>query len=114
MQFLVFMTVVAFIGVLFFAKKETLPKKTKIIIFLVIAHAVLFAWVYEFNSTKSTEQNRAVLNAFKQGKSVYCDGLEVSSKAFIFVSGTLSFIAQDNNQNQKGLVIDIATCKLVK
>lgn len=114
MQFLVFLTVVALVSALFFAKKETLPKKTKIIIFIMIAHAIGFAWLYEFNSTKSSEHNRAVLNAFKQGKSIYCDGIEISMKDFIFVSGTLSFIAHDKNQHQKGLVIDIATCKTTK
>ena len=114
MQFLIFITVIAILSVLLFAKKTTLSKKAKMVIILVVGHAVMFAWLYELNNQRVSENNRSVLNAFKQGKTIYCEGLELSSKDFIFVSGTLSFIANDKNINQKGLVIDIATCKTEK
>lgn len=114
MQFLIFITLVAILSIGFFAKKTTLSKKAKMIIILLVGHAIMFAWLYELNNQRVSENNRVVLNAFKQGKTIYCDGLELTSKDFIFVSGTLSFIANDKNQNQKGLVIDISTCKMDK
>lgn len=112
MQVLVFLTIVALLGALFFAKKETLSKKAKVVIVLLIGHAILFAWLYELNTYRVSENNRAVLNAFKQGKSIYCGELDVNSAEFIFVSGTLSFIPNDKNKSQQGLVIDIATCEI--
>ena len=114
MQFLIFITLVAILSIGFFAKKTTLSKKAKMIIILLVGHAIMFAWLYELNNQRVSENNRVVLNAFKQEKTIYCDGLELTSKDFIFVSGTLSFIANDKNQNQKGLVIDISTCKMDK
>ena len=114
MQFLIFITLVAILSIGFFAKKTTLSKKVKMIIILLVGHAIMFAWLYELNNQRVSENNRVVLNAFKQGKTIYCDGIELTSKDFIFVSGTLSFIANDKNQNQKGLVIDISTCKMDK
>ncbi|MBP6497208.1 MAG: hypothetical protein KA253_00895 [Campylobacteraceae bacterium] len=114
MQFLIFITLVAILSIGFFAKKTTLSKKAKMIIILLVGHAIMFAWLYELNNQRVSENNRVVLNAFKQGKTIYCDGIELTSKDFIFVSGTLSFIANDKNQNQKGLVIDISTCKMDK
>lgn len=114
MQFLIFITLVAILSMGFFAKKTTLSKKAKMIIILLVGHAIMFAWLYELNNQRVSENNRVVLNAFKQGKAIYCDGIELTSKDFIFVSGTLSFIANDKNQNQKGLVIDISTCKMDK
>ena len=114
MQFLIFFTVIAILSVLLFAKKTTLSKKAKMVIILLVGHAIMFAWLYELNNQRVSENNRSVLNAFKQGKTIYCEGLELSSKDFIFVSGTLSFIANDKNQDQKGVVIDISTCKTEK
>ena len=109
MQFLIFITLVAILSIGFFAKKTTLSKKAKMVIILLVGHAIMFAWLYELNNQRVSENNRVVLNAFKQGKTIYCDGIELTSKDFIFVSGTLSFIANDKNQNQKGLVIEITT-----
>ena len=114
MQFLIFITLVAILSIGFFAKKTTLSKKAKMIIILLVGHAIMFAWLYELNNQRVSENNRVVLNAFKQGKTIYCDGIELTSKDFIFVSGTLSFIANDKNQDQKGVVIDISTCKMDK
>lgn len=114
MQFLIFLTVAGLLSAIFFARKETLSRKEKIIIFLVLGAVVLSGWAYEVSTTKTNEKNRAVLNAFKQEKVIYCNGIEISSENFIFVNGTLSFIANKKNSKQKGLVIDIATCKMDK
>ena len=90
MQFLIFITLVAILSIGFFAKKTTLSKKAKMIIILLVGHAIMFAWLYELNNQRVSENNRVVLNAFKQGKTIYCDGIELTSKDFIFVS-VLSF-----------------------
>ena len=114
MQFLIFITLVAILSIWLFAKKTTLSKKAKIVIILSVGLVIIFAWLYEFNNQRESENNRVVLNAFKQGKNIYCDGIEINTKDFIFVNGTLSFIANDKNIDHKGLVIDISTCKTEK
>lgn len=112
LQFLIFVTVLAIFGAIFYAKSEALPRKAKWILFLIVGHVIGFGWLYELSSAHQSEQNREILSAFKQGKMLTCKEIEVNNKTFIYVSGTLSFIPKDNNENHKGLVLDIVTCKL--
>ncbi len=114
MQFLIFLVFVMLIGSIFFAKKDALTTRSKIIFIICLGLFVLFAWLYEESVSTESQEYRVVLNAFKQGKTLYCDGVDVSAQKFVFISGTLSFIASDKNQEHKGLVIDIATCKTEK
>lgn len=111
-QFLIFITIVAIFGAIFYAKSEALNRKSKIATLLIIGHAIGFGWFYELNNANQSEHNREVLSAFKQGKTLTCKEVEVNNKTFIYVSGTLSFIPKDTNENHKGLVLDIVTCKL--
>ena len=111
-QFLILITFLAIFGTVFNAKSETLSKKSKIILFVSVGILIAFGWLYELNSSQKSQNNREVLSAFKQGKIITCNDIDVSNKEFIYVSGTLSFMPNDTNQNHKGLVIDIVTCKL--
>ena len=114
MQFLLFLAVVLLVVSVFYAKKSTFSPKAKagLLIFLVLFIGI--AWWYEAQNSENSEANRLMISAFKQGKTLYCNGREISSQSFVFVNGTLSFIANDQNQNDKGIVIDMATCKLEK
>jgi|APHig6443717497_1056834.scaffolds.fasta_scaffold55580_2 membrane protein implicated in regulation of membrane protease activity len=114
MQLLLFLALVFLIASVIAAKKSTFSRKAKGGLFIVLALLLILAWWYEARSRQNSEENRLMINAFKQGKSLYCDGREISSDSFVFVNGTLSFIANDKNQNDRGIVIDIATCKLEK
>jgi len=114
MQLLLFLAFVFLIASVIAAKKSTFSKKAKGGLFAVIALLIALAWWYEVQNRHDSEENRLMISAFKQGKSLYCDGREISSDTFVFVSGTLSFIANDKNQNDRGVVIDMATCKLEK
>ncbi len=111
-QFLALITIVAILGAFFYAKSESLSRKSKIIVFLLLGHLIGFGWLYEFNTSNQSKHNREILSAFKQGKSLTCKDVEVDNKHFIYVSGTLSFIPNDANEENKGLVIDSVTCKL--
>jgi len=114
MQFLLFLAVAFLVVFGVYAKKSTLTKKAKIALLIALAHIIGFAWWYESYSAQESEQNRAMISAFKQGKTLYCADKEISAATFVFVSGTLSFIPNDKNKNDKGIVIDMATCKLEK
>ena len=111
-QFFIFILSALFFVAIFFANNEALSKKNKIILFLVLGHLIGFGWLYEFHNAEQRNNNREMLSAFKQGKSLTCKEVEVNKEHFIYVSGTLSFIPTDANEAQKGLVLDIATCKL--
>lgn len=111
-QFLIFLTIVAILVVIFYAKSESLSRKSKIVALLIIGHAIGFGWLYELNNANQSENNREVLTAFKQGKVLTCKEIEVNNKEFIYISGTLSFMPNETNQKHKGLVIDIATCNV--
>ena len=112
LQFLMFVTVLALVGAIFYAKSAALPRKAKWILFLILGHVIGFGWLYELNNSHQSEQNREILSAFKQGKTLTCKEVEVNNKTFIYVSGTLSFIPKDTNEKHKGVVLDIVTCKL--
>jgi len=114
MQFLLFLAVLLLVVFVIYAKKSTFSKKAKAGLFIFLLILVGLAWRYEAQSRENSEENRMMISAFKQGKTLYCDGREISSSTFVFVSGTLSFIANDKNQNDRGIVIDMATCKLEK
>jgi len=112
MLLLLFLAVVFLVVFGIYAKKSTLSKKAKVGLFIALAFLIGLAWQYESQNRQNSEDNRLIINAFKQGKTLYCDGREISSATFVFVSGTLSFIANNKNPNDKGIVIDIDTCKL--
>lgn len=112
LQFLIFITILALFGAIFYAKSEALSRKSKWILFLILGHVIGFGWLYELGITNQSEQNREILTAFKQGKTLTCKEIDVNNKTFIYVSGTLSFIPKDTNEKHKGLVLDIVTCKL--
>ena len=114
MQFLLFLAVVLLVVSVIYAKKSTFSKKAKAGLFSFLVVLIGIAWWYEANNRENSEANRMMISAFKQGKTLYCDGREISLETFVFVSGTLSFIANDKNPNDKGIVIDMATCKLEK
>lgn len=114
MQFLLFLAVVLLIVSVFYAKKSTFSQKAKASFFIFLVLFIGVAWWYEAQNRENSETNRLMISAFKQGKTLYCNGREISSVTFVFVNGTLSFIANDQNQNDKGIVIDLAACKLEK
>lgn len=112
MQLLLVLAVVFLVVFGIYAKKSTFSKKAKVGLVLALVIFILFAWMYEANTAHQSEQNRLMISAFKQGKTLYCTDKEISSATFVFVSGTLSFIPNDKNKNDKGIVIDMSTCKL--
>lgn len=114
MQFLIFLVFAMLVGSVLFAKKDTLSTRLKVIFLIIVGLLIGLAWLYEDTISAESQEYRVVLNAFKQGKTLYCDDVEVSAKKFVFISGTQSFIASDKNKEHKGVVIDIATCKTEK
>ena len=112
MQFLLFIVVVMIFSLFWYAKKSAMSKRKKWTLFILLAVLIKVGVIYEWHLSQKSAQNRAMISAFKQGKTLYCEGREISSATFVFVSGTLSFIPNDKNKNDKGVVIDMATCTI--
>ena len=113
-QLVIFLVFAALIASIFFAKKDEVSLRSKIVFLVVATLLIGLAWLYENTISQESQEYREMINAFKQGKTLYCDTVEVNAKKFVFISGTLSFVANDKNKDHKGLVIDIATCKTEK
>ncbi|AFL67857.1 hypothetical protein [Sulfurospirillum barnesii] len=112
MQFLLFIGIALFLSALWYANNEALSKRNKQILLVLIVLTIGSGGVYEWQNDKKSAHNREMANAFKQGKTLLCKDKEISNESFIFVSGTQSFIPNETNTNDKGVVIDIVTCKL--
>jgi len=111
MQFLLFLAVIVFFVSLWYTNKESLSTQTKLVMVGIVIALIGFAIWYEMDQNKINEDNRAIINAFKQGKTLSCGGVDVNATSFVFVNGTLSFIPSDTNGKDRGIVIDISTCK---
>ena len=81
------------------------------LLFLPIVSLFLLGWLYTTYSQDTALSEREIINAFEQGKVLKCGDYKVDSSNFIFVNGTLSFVAKQSVKELKGVVIDISTCK---
>lgn len=112
MQLLLFLAIVLLLSTVWYAKKETLSTRDKVILVSIMLLTIGLAGVYEWRSAQKSAHNREMVSAFKQGKTLLCSEKEVNQESFIFVSGTMSFIPNESNKQDKGVVIDIFTCKI--
>jgi len=110
-QIILFLLLVLAVLLMFVSKKDTLEKTTKIYIILSLVLVFLVGWLYTVYNQSIAKNDRAVINAYEQGKTITCGNYKVNINSFIFVSGTLSFVAKENKKELKGVVIDISTCK---
>ncbi|MDR0666668.1 MAG: hypothetical protein LBF71_04565 [Campylobacteraceae bacterium] len=84
----------------------TLAKRITIgILILLLIGTVAF---YEISYAKRSGQNREILDAFNQNKTLICEGHEVTSADFTFVGGTKVFMRKDIAQG----VIPIEDCEV--
>ena len=112
MQFLLFLAVVVLLSTVWYAKKEVLSTGTKLVLLGCMVLTIFLGVFYERHKDQKSAHNREIANAFKQGKTLICQDKEISNAHFIYVSGTMSFIPNDSNKQDKGVVIDIFTCKI--
>jgi protein-S-isoprenylcysteine O-methyltransferase Ste14 len=111
MQIVLFLLLILAVLLVFVSKKDSLAKTTKIYIIISLVLVFLVGWLYTAYNQSVAKNDRAVINAFEQGKTITCGNYKVNINSFIFISGTLSFVAKEDNKEYKGVVIDISTCK---
>ncbi len=110
MQIVLFLLLVLAVLSIFVSKKDSLSNSVKIYILVSFALVFLVGWLFTYYNQKVALANRDILNAFEQGKTLSCQNYKVNSDDFVYVSGTLSFVAKDSKKDLKGVVIDISTC----
>ena len=111
MQIVLFLLLVLAVLLAVASRKDSLAKTTKI--YIVISLVLVFAvgWLFTTYNQNVAEHDRGIVNAYKQGKTLTCGDYKVDINSFLFVSGTLSFVAKEDKKELKGVVIDISTCK---
>lgn len=93
-------------------QQERLTRTHKIVLSLCAAALIASMMFYEGYQSDKNKNDRLIIMAFKQGKTLLCNNVAVDAKRFIFVSGTLNFMPKDTNEKDRGIVIDISTCKI--
>ena len=111
MQIILFLLLVLAVLVIIVSKKESLSNSTKISIIASLILVFVAGWIYTVYNQKIAQNDRDIINAYEQGKTLSCGKYRVNSDKFIFVNGTLSFIAKESIKELKGVVIDISTCR---
>ncbi len=111
MQIVLFLLLILAILVIFVSKKESLSNSMKISIVASLSIVFIAGWLYTAYNQKTALNEREIINAFEQGKTLTCDNQKVNNNNFIFVNGTLSFVAKESVKELKGVVIDISTCR---
>jgi len=109
-QILLFITVSFLIAVLIGIIKSNFSIRSKIIFFLLFFSLIIAAFFYEAKLSEKQERNRAIITAFNQGKSVYCENREVNSSYFILNFATLSFLGKEEYKEVRGVVYPVEKC----
>ncbi len=110
MQIVLFLLLILMVLIIFVSKKESLSKSMKISLVGSLLLVFFLGWLYTTYNQKVAKSNRELINAYEQGKTLTCGEHKVNAQGFVFVSGTLSFVAKKSNEKNRGVVIDISTC----
>ncbi|MCH9813368.1 MAG: hypothetical protein K0U47_05425 [Epsilonproteobacteria bacterium] len=94
------------------SKTDIMTPRTKTILFTVVMTIVSAAILYEFMFSKKEQNNRVLINAFKQGKTLQCKEVDVNQSNYLLETGTLSFMAKNTNKEIIGTIYAIEDCIL--
>ncbi len=99
-----------FLLIIVLSKSESLTPKKRVSIIAVLSLIIASAILYEFMVSKTQEKNRALINSFKQSKTITCKETPVDDKNFIFEPGTMSFMPKEDNRSLAGIIYSIKDC----
>ncbi|MBR8463138.1 hypothetical protein KDD93_00930 [Campylobacter sp. faydin G-24] len=92
-------------------KDEKLSKKTKAIITAILAVMSVIAYIYEQNISENESKSIAILNKFKQGKTIVCGEYNVTNDKFNYEFGTATFVVKRDIKELDGVIIPIKKCE---
>ncbi|MDR2100242.1 MAG: hypothetical protein LBP40_05390 [Campylobacteraceae bacterium] len=99
--------ILALMIVFVISKKGFTPLKRAIIGFLALL-LIIAAVFYEISYSKQNIQDREILGAFEQNKTLKCKGSEITSSEFSYIGGTKVFARKDG----KGIIVSIKDCEV--
>ena len=94
------------------SQADVLTARGKSVIFAILMMIVASAILYEFMFSKTEEKNRAMINAFNQGKTIVCMDKTVTQDSYNLERGTLSFMAKPDKKELAGTIYSIKDCKI--
>ncbi len=112
MQIILGIFFIAIILAVFLSRSQSIDSKTKTAIIVVFSIVIIAAILYEFMFSKKEQNNRELINAFKQDKMLICKGADVNNTYFILETGTLSFMAKNNYKKIIGTIYSIKDCSI--
>ncbi len=87
-----------------------LDNKQKITISAVVLVFISGAIAFNAYSNATSQNMRAVVTKYKQGKTVNCNGIDVNSTNYGLSMGTYTFIGKENTPNY-GQMISVEECE---
>ena len=69
-------------------------------------------YIYESSIDSIAEHNRKMVNAFRQGKTLTCEGYKVDKERFLYVSGTQTFMPKSSETALEGVIVKVSTCRV--
>ena len=94
------------------SQANILTARGKTLVFTILMMIVAGAMLYEFMFSKTAENNRMLINAFKQGKNLTCKDVPVNQTSYNLETGTQSFMAKESEKDIVGAIYAIEDCKL--
>jgi hypothetical protein len=93
------LVLIAFLVVLYvlFLMLPQVSKKDKIRAFVVFFVLIIAGVLYQINKGNSSKKMFMTIEAFKNGKTLNCNGVEVNKKYYNFVSGTNTFLGREDS-----------------
>ena len=90
------------------SQSQLFTARSKTVVFTLSMMVLVSAILYEFMVSKTEQQNRTLINAFKQGKTIICNDAIVTHGNYNLESGTLSFMPK----NIAGTIYSIEECSI--
>ena len=110
MQIILLLIVILLVLLILAVKKDSISNLNKFYIALILVIIVGAIMIYQFNFSEHEKQNRILINAYKQGETISCNGMDINNKTYRLETGTLSFMAKRDNKELKGIIHDIGDC----
>ncbi len=94
------------------SQSQLLTARGKTVVFTLFMMVIASAILYEFMFSKTEQQNRTLINAFNQGKTIICKETIVTQENYNLERGTLSFMAKATKKNITGTIYSIEDCSI--
>ncbi len=112
MQIVIGIIILIVLLTLLAARMEAISHQRKMQILKLVALIFALLWLYETYVDSGDARTRALYIAFKQGKTLVCDGQKVTPAHFYFETGTESFVSTEEEGPLSGLVYPASQCEI--